>query len=79
MKNIWIKIDQIVQEIPQTSQDIRKIFSLVDDFTDLLLFIQDILTIYNLSTKIQEAIQMSLLNFAYLPVLVKSLTTDYAA
>ena len=51
---------------------------MIDDFADLLMFISDLLASPNLAVKLQDTIQMSLLNFAYLPVLAYSLTGDHS-
>ena len=73
LRNIWLKIDQKVQSLTCEDHEINQIFSWIEDQNDLLMYISDILAIDHLSQKIKDVLMQSLLNQAYLPVVVNSL------
>ena len=73
LRNIWLKIDQKVQSLTCEDHEINQIFSWIEDQNDLLMYISDILAIDHLSPKIKDVLMQSLLNQAYLPVVVNSL------
>lgn len=62
--------------MPKDEKDFALLFGKIDDFTDLCLFINDIL---KTGGKISEILQNSFLNFCYIPTIINgnlSITTS---
>ena len=57
----------MVQKMPKNENEFAQLFSAIDDFTDLLLFINDIL---KTGGQISEILQNSLINFCYIPTII---------
>lgn len=50
-----------------------QIFSLIDDFTETILFLSDLVNIPQISQNITDTICNALINFSYQPMLLNSL------
>ena len=62
--------------MPKNENEFSQLFSLIDDFTDLLLFINDVL---KTGGKTSEVLQNALINFCYIPTILEgnlSITTS---
>lgn len=71
MRDLWVKIDSHVQNSAVDEMMIDKLLCDADDANELLFYISDIFNIEN--EKYSSMMSNSLLRYAYLPCLVKSL------
>lgn len=73
-RTILVQIDKDVQNLPKTEFEIEKIQGRISDFTDMLLFLSDVVSLC--PDKVRSAIEMCMLNIVYLPLVVRSLVSN---